>query len=249
MDKYPKYISEERQELFERYLLGQMNAAEKESFETNIGEDAGLQDEFEEFNALFQTIEESGMRTKLNEFHQNIEKDNIPVRQLDPPKRKFNFRIAATVLLLLSVGGFWFFNRADPNERLFHEYYTQDPGLPTVMGSNDNYEFYEAMVDYKQGNYAIAIEKWGKLLEKKPENDTLNYFMGSAYLANDNALRSLRYLEQVSNDKSSKFRDDALYYLALGYLKVNRKDAAEKTLKQAESARVIELMEELDKSK
>lgn len=249
MDKYPKYISEERQELFERYLLGQMTVEERGSFETKMIEDQDLQNEFDTFKALFHTVEEAGMRAKLQEFHQNMDEDGVPVRQLNGPKRKFNFRIAATVLLLLSVGGFWFFNRTAPNERLFDDYYTQDPGLPTVMGSNDNYEFYEAMVDYKQGHYDIAIEKWGKLLEKKPTNDTLNYFIGSAYLANDNAIRSLPYFEQVSNTSSSKFHEEAIYYLGLGYLKLDRKEAAEKILKQGKSPRTKELIEELDNNK
>lgn len=248
MDKYPKYISKERQELFEDYLLGQMTAERKKSFETNLVKDLDLQNEFDEFKALFQTVEEAGMRAKLKEFHQDMDKNGVPVRQLNPPRRKFNFRIAATVLLLLSVGGFWFFNRTDPYERLFKEYYTQDPGLPTVMGSNDNYEFYEAMVDYKQGHYDVAIEKWEKLLEKKPENDTLNYFLGSAYLANDNTQKSFPYLENVAGNDSSTFRDEALYYLGLGYLKIGRVADAAKILDRSTDARGRQLKKEVLKT-
>ncbi len=245
MDKYPKYISEERQELFERYLLGQMTVEERGSFETKMIEDQGLQNEFDTFKALFHTVEEAGMRAKLQEFHQNMDEDGVPVRQLNGPERKFNFRIAATVLLLLSVGGFWFFNRADPNERLFDDYYTQDPGLPTVMGSNDNYEFYEAMVDYKQGHYDIAIEKWGKLLEKKPTNDTLNYFMGSAHLGNRSTNTATPFFENTIQTKGTHFEMEAYYYLGLIHLKSGNRKKAIDFLESSDLKKAKELSQTL----
>lgn len=248
MDKYPKYISEEQQERFERYLLGELTDEERKTFEREVLKDPELRDQFEEFKALFETIEEAGMRAQLDTFHQALEEAKTPVRQLEPVGRKFNYRIAASVAILLAFGGLWFFNRLDPNEQLFREYYSPDPGLPTVMGSNDNYAFYEAMVDYKQGKYDVAISKWEKLLAQKPENDTLNYFLGSAHLANGNTQRSLPYLENVSQNNRSRFYQESLYYLGLNYLKLGRNEDAERVLGQGTSTKGQQLKEKLNPS-
>ena len=101
---------------------------------------------------------------------------------------------------------------------MFLEYFSPDPGLPTVMGNNDNYPFYEAMVDYKEGNYDVAIKKWRGLLVSKPNNDTLNYFLGVAHLANDDSKSAIPYLEKIDVSESF-FGKDAKHYLGLAHLK------------------------------
>ena len=218
MDKYPKYISQEQQESFELFLKGEMSAEQQDVFKLRLSQNQQLNDSFEEFKLLFMTIEEEGLRSKLGDFHSVIEEEK-PIRQLNPSKNRFNYSIAASVTILLSVGAIWFFNRHSPNEKLFHKYYTQDPGLPTVMGSNDNYDFYEAMVDYKRGNYNLAIEKWEKLKKKKPTYDTLNYYLGMAHLANGNIISATPVLEESLQTNSDALRSHVNYFLGLCYLK------------------------------
>ncbi len=140
MDNYPKYISEQQQELFESYLMEEMSVQEQQSFEANLIDNLDLQKAFNEFKALFETVEEVGLRKKLENFHNTVE-EKTPVRSLNPLKNRFNYPVAASIVILISIGGFWWINRPSSNERLFNEYYKQDPGLPTVMGNNDNYDW------------------------------------------------------------------------------------------------------------
>ncbi|MFK7812262.1 MAG: tetratricopeptide repeat protein [Maribacter sp.] len=245
MDKYPKYISREQQELFERFLMNKMSHKEQGSFELRLKKNKDLQESFDHFKLLFETIEEDGLRSKLEGFHYNVVQDK-PVIKLNPSKTKFNYRIAAAAAILLTMG-LWFLNRPPINERLFDKYYNQDPGLPTVMGSNDNYDFYEAMVDYKQGEYDIAISKWEKLLEEKPNNDTLNYFLGVSHLANDNFSEAFPFLRKSSEDIKSAFHDDSNYHLGLSFLKINETEKALKYLRKSgfsDTRTLIKLIEE-----
>ena len=39
------------------------------------------------------------------------------------------------------------------HQKLFAQFYQEDPGLITAMSSEGQYEFDRAMVDYKSGNY------------------------------------------------------------------------------------------------
>ncbi|MGB5555524.1 MAG: tetratricopeptide repeat protein [Flavobacteriaceae bacterium] len=220
MENNPKYISEEQQELFERFLMHEMPVAEQLSFKTRLAEDENLQKSFNEFKVLFDTVEEAGLREKLESLHNAIEQEKkTPVIGLNASKFRFIYRIAASVVILLAIGGFWYFNRQSAGEKLFYNYYSPDPGLPTVMGNSDNYDFYEAMVDYKHGDYDKAIEKWNKLLAAKPHNDTLNYFLASAQIAKGNENSALNGFTKVIASRKSVFQNEAYFYLGLSYLK------------------------------
>lgn len=241
MDKYPKYISQEQQETFENYLLGKMGVEQESAFTKKLDESLELNKQFEEFKNLFLAVEEGALRSSLNDFHQGLEEKP---RAENP---KFNvLQIAASIAVVLALG-IWLLNRPNVNERLYNEHFTPDPGLPTVMGSNDNYAFYEAMVDYKQGHYDIAIRKWEKLREKKPTNDTLNYFLGSAYMANDNIEKSISYLESTLEFDNSIFEDDARFYLALAQLKNDDPEKALFYLKLVSKERSAPLLKKMEK--
>ncbi len=220
---------------------------EKKAFETDLAKNGNLQKSFEEFKLLFETVEEAGLRDKLEDFHKFDErKENNPVRKLDFRKPRFNYRMVASIAILLAVGSLWFFTRQSPNEKLYDTYFTPDPGLPTVMGNNDDYAFYEAMVDYKQGHYGIAIEKWEELLQTKPENDTLNYFLGVSHLVNGNSQEAINYLRPVGNDEDSIFFSDANTYLGLAFLKTDEISEAKKALEKGNNKMSSEILSEIE---
>ncbi len=242
MDKGPKYLSEKEQDRFEEYLLGRMSTQAATQFQQELEEDSKLSEQFQEFKALFRTIEEAALRNALEDFH----------NETLPPKNKKTrttfYRIAAGVAILMALGtGYWLINRATPSERVFETYFSPDPGLPTVMGSQDNYAFYEAMVDYKRGDYTSAIKKWEKLYGSKSEKDTLNYFLGCAHLANGTAESALDYLKRNEHDTHSAFYQESNYFLGLAYLKLNQRDAALPYFKRSGLPKSKEILELISK--
>src|SRR5690606_23244373 len=110
-----------------------------------------------------------------------------------------------------------------PNQKLYAEFFVPDPGLPTTMSSTNNYTFFDAMVNYKQGDYKTAIKKWETLEAANTENDTLIYFLGVAHLAKGNTEDAISYLEKSKDFKDSVFKNDAYYYLGMAHLKNNQK--------------------------
>ena len=242
MDKYENYISQEQQEAFERLLLDQMTAEEKASFMKKLNADSMLKKQFEEFKELFFAVEEAGLRNSMESFHTTFKAGD---RETTATKNKFYWlQIAASILIVLSLG-VWFFVKPSPNEKLFQHYFTVDPGLPTVMGTTNNYDFYEAMVDYKQGKYDIAIRKWEKLLLENQHNDTVNYFLGSAYLAKGNANKAIGFFKTTLHTDTSIFSKEAHYYLALGALKNNNTEQAIQHLKMVANEKSEELLKKL----
>jgi tetratricopeptide (TPR) repeat protein len=248
MDKYPKYISQEQQELFESYLLNELDKGEQLAFLARLDTNASLKEEFDEFNKLFSAVEEAGIRERMNQYHKTFGSNSS---KETTTKKGFPFRInygiAASVVLLLALGSIWYFNAQDKTEKLFDEFYSPDPGLPTVMGNTNDYDFYEAMVAYKHGDYDQAIEKWEKLLETEQRNDTLNYFLASAQMARGEEEAAKVGFSKVIAMKGSVFADDAYFYLGLEALKRGAIPEAKKFLELSKKEAGKELLNQLPK--
>ncbi len=242
MENDPEHLSQEQQERFERFLMDRMDPAERARFLKALDSDTDLALRFDDFKTLFRAVEEDALRNNLEDIHDQVTR--TPTRIQRP---KFNYmRMAATVAVLIALGIF-FLNRKSANERLYDTYFTPDPGLPTVMGTTDNFAFYDAMVNYKQGQYKTAIGKWEKLLATKPRNDTLNYFLGSAYMADGETPKAIPFFEHALQTTNSVFTNDILYYLAMAKLKQNDRSGALEHLMECASENCRELISEIEK--
>lgn len=243
MDREEAYWTKEEQGLFERYLMDQLEPGEKAGFESSIASNPTLNAKFLEFKALFRAIEEAGIRHAMEDFHKGVQEDGNERRFSSASKTVY--RVAATIAVLMALGGVWYFYSPNANARLFEEYYVPDPGLPTVMGDSDNYDFYRAMVAYKQGDYSFAIESWEKLRPGDMASDTLEYFLGSAYLANDQPDKGIQYFERVLEKESPAFRDEAAFYLGLALLKKDAAQQARKYLEESDLQKAKVLVEKM----
>jgi tetratricopeptide (TPR) repeat protein len=155
------------------------------------------------------------------------------------------YAIAASAVILLGI--FWVFNPSNSNEKLYNDYFSVDPGLPTTMGSNDGYSFYDGMVNYKRKEYDEALEKWKLLLPQKNDNDTLNYFIGVTYLAKGNTEEAIPFLEKVTAQMESMFLEDSYFYLGLSNLKNDNKEKAIDYFKKSnhpEAQKILKVLEE-----
>src|SRR4051812_67312 len=126
--------------------------------------------------------------------------------------------MAAAFIAAIITVGLYFANNQSAEEKLFASYYKADPGLATVMSVSDNYEFERAMVDYKTGNYSEALARWEKLAKENTMSDTLQYFIGSAYLAHNNPSAAVVYFDKVTAKPKSTFTDDAYWYKGMALL-------------------------------
>ena len=242
-------ISQELLETVERYLNNTMDATEKLQFEKSLEENNTLRQQVEDIKILLSGIETASLREKMEEFHHQRaqETKEIPVRNITQNNRtnsRLFYAVAASAVILLGI--FWVFNPKNSNELLFNEYFSVDPGLPTTMGSTDEFSFYDGMVNYKRKEYDEALEKWRQLLNQKNNNDTLNYFIGVTYLAKGNTEEAIPFLEKVTTQKESMFLEDSYFYLGLSNLKNdNLKDAKENFRKSntQEAQKILKVLE------
>ena len=241
------FISQELLETIERYLKNSMPVAERNTFEKKIKSNPTLQQQVKDVESILFGVRRAVFKNKTKEFHETL----IP-EDVTPKKEKkvfvLNYKtisIAASIVVL--VGSFWLFNRTTSNEALFNKYYIEDRGLETNMSKTNNYAFNDAMVDYKQKKYTKAINKWSELLKTKPENDTLNYFLGVAHLANKNEGEAVKFLKATTKTTNSVFLKDTYFYLGLSYLKLDKSDLSIEFLEQSNSDKSKNIIAELKK--
>lgn len=228
-------ISQEQLERIESYLAHSMSPEEQQKFENEIQSNAGLKQQVEEVQNLILGIESASLKQELNAFHE----DMVPVRSHDPSReqntlklKRFRkiIRYVAAAVVVLGLTGYLLLNSNPASEKLFAKHFTPDPGLPTTMSTSDDFEFYDAMVNYKRQEYELAIDKWEALYQANRKSDTLSYFLGVAHLANGNEKDAIDYLESLSGAARNSFKNETNYYLGLAHLKAGNVKEAKKYL-------------------
>lgn len=242
--KTEKNISQEQLEKVERFLNNSMETNERVDFEKRMEQDSDFKLLVEDIKQMLFGIESAALKNKLDDFHDDI----IPVRNLSLEEnsskrslssRIFTLSIAASVILALGI--FLFMDQDSSSEKLFAKHFTPDPGLPTNMSTSNDFNFYDAMVDYKRAEYTSAIRKWELLHVQKQNNDTLNFYLGVSYLAEGNTVKASQYLEEAVKTSNSIFIADAYYYAALAEIKKeNTKKARELLIKSnSEKSKIL----------
>lgn len=235
MEKRPSYdLSEEELAYIGDYLNDALDASERSAFEKRLQEDRVFNQKVNEVRALLIGVRETNLAQQLDSFHTELQKNARRSIHIKSFWRDTRWLAAAAVLLVTAVCFWLFWQRQTPEQQLFSQYYKEDPGLPTLMGTSDNYVFEAAMVDYKTGDFQKALKKWRPLLAESPGNDTLNYFIGVAYLADNRPDSAVMFLSEVAGTPASTFQSDAYWYKALALLKQGKRTDALEVLSHTE---------------
>ena len=158
-----------------------------------------------------------------------------------------NWMVAASVLVI-AVIGFWMVSRAPAGDsQLYTTYFNKDPGFITAMSSTQHYDFDRAMVDYKSGEYDAAIGAWTKMAVAGTANDTLDYFIASAYMADQQQARAIPFFEKVLKAPAGAFTEEANWYLGLALVKLGKWKEAIPYLEKSSRNEKVELIGRLQK--
>ena len=150
-------ISQEFLERIERYYNDTMPQEERTEFENKLTSDEAFKTQVEDIKTLLLGIETQALKEQLDTFHKDIPEKTL--KDKSSKIKLFQFaKYAVAAILVLAIGSYWYFGQPT-NEKLYTKYFTPDPGLPTTMSATNNFEFYDAMVNYKHGEYKIAISK------------------------------------------------------------------------------------------
>ncbi len=223
----------------ERYVLGDMSNEEREIFEHEMSSNQALRVAVEDIRQSILAVNTGAMREELESIHE---------RKISSIKGRSNYWLSiAAGLIVLVAATIWWIMRPEANQRLFAEYATTDPGLPVPMSATTNYSFFDAMVDYKSEDYRTAIQKWEPLFAEEPQNDTLNYYLGSAHFNLGEYVKALEYYRDIPVD--SEFHPRSQWYQALIFVKTGDKESLKTITPDGNSNyadRIIQLQDQME---
>ncbi|HRP56233.1 hypothetical protein [Agriterribacter sp.] len=225
MEGYREHIDQQLFEQIEAYLLHTMEASERYRFEAAMAADEQLQNEVD--------LQQKLIAAAQTAFLGHEATQHIPIAKSKAPVKRISFKwwhAAAAVLALVAATWFYQSKTITPG-KLFAGYFHADPGLPVAMSSTSEYGFYDGMVSYKEGDYDKAIEIWTGLKEKELLTDTLQYYIGVASINKNDFEAAVQHLLPVAEGKTGEWRQKAVWYLALAYIKTDHIAEAMKWLR------------------
>lgn len=236
-------VTNEEWELIDRYLDGELKDNELRQFEQRLQNDQEWKEKTESCQLIRIGIAESALAEKVKEWTPEtttpVSNDNSKIRVL-PSVLKWV--AAACVILAIGTVTWWLIQRPGSNEKTYMAFYQPDPGLLTVMGPADAYQFEQAMVHYKAGEYRKAALAWESIRGTYAPSDTLHYFIASAWQAEGEWEKAEENYLIVVKDNKSLLYNDASWYLGLLYLRTDRKAEARKWIEQSSHNRKAELL-------
>jgi len=228
-------------ELIDRYLQGDLDAQERQQFQTQMQADEELRQTVEDTRMAQSLVEHYGLRNEIKAIRTAMRQEEdspLPEEPVAPlgeepqpltqkvdedvkavPMYQWAGRIAAGLTLL--IVGFLTIQFATVSpERLYEERITSES--PYLGLSNRSMEDREdtladqVRVEYQFGNYEEVIRLYGEL-----ENPTFaeTFRAGYAYLQQEKTEQAIDFFQQVMQDEDAfMIKDKAEYYLALAYL-------------------------------
>lgn len=215
--------------LIDRYFENSLSPKERLEFNDLIQNDEGFKNEFlfqKDLKKAISHHQNQELKETLENFERGLKSSSrfsvVPVKWV----------AAASLALLLSVGGWIVNNYAFPsNERIFETYYEPYPNtvMPIVRGSEVNSIEYRAFIAYEAGEYHKAINLFNSV--ENSSDKYIQFYKAMCQLSADKPNEAIETLLPLANGSASSLQDfdckqRAEWYIGLAYVKQGKEQEA-----------------------
>lgn len=221
-------MSEQLYITFENYFSNEMSQEEKLEFENQLQNDIELREKFELYKETTQFLA-TKFDSETIAFKENlksISKENFAEKEVKKSKviafKPFYYAVAASVVLAL---GTWFMMQGTP------EYgdYNQHENAFFVERSVGDANLNEAQKAFNEKDYKRTVAAFEKV--QNLTNPELQYFYAIALIETNNFTKAEILLNTIKSG-NSVYKEKAVWYLALSYLKQNKLEECKTYLNQ-----------------
>ncbi|MCP9749179.1 hypothetical protein [Lacihabitans sp. CS3-21] len=213
------------EELIIKYFEKKLTDTELEDFEKKLKTDSHFHAEFE-----FQKSVQSALRSKERSEIKNL------LVGFEKQKKQNNWWMFAAAAVVVILGG-WvvflqFLSKPNPSE-LYLSYYQTYPNViaPNVRGESQENLKTKAFMAYDSGDYEMATQLFGELKTQISE-DYAVFYEGVSYLEVNRPKKTIALFENKKfTNSNAQFEDYRKWYLALAYLKTDKKEQAVEIIK------------------
>lgn len=217
-------------EHIEDYLKGKLDEPMITEFKEAMKESVELREQVELYPVAERVLDIAAaqeLKNRIGNIRQQKSKV-VPIQKKS--SRVFRLvAIAASVLLLVTMGTTWFMSNQYSNEGIASSNFVPyDAGV--LLGENDDNAYTQGVLAYQKKDFATAITAF----EKVPTIDGLyaetQFYLGNAYLSQNEAEKAITAFEVAQNANLPQFQEPTEWYLALAYLRTGDEDKAKELL-------------------
>lgn len=202
------------------YLEGEMDAAERIRFETDLLTNKDLAMEFkleQDINLILGDDEIVDFRSKCIQAQNDYNLSTKRYVRVVQFTRKYWYAAASLVLIALVVGGLTFLNPGSySSERLFKMYYKSGETIGISRSGNAN--MVEALLFFSKNEFSSADLMFDEILINDPDNFAVMYYSGISNIELKNYDKAAQMFEAILADGKSLYTEYAQWYLGLTYL-------------------------------
>ncbi|NUO00872.1 MAG: hypothetical protein HUU01_09700 [Saprospiraceae bacterium] len=240
-------------ERIDRYLSGEMNAAERQGFESELASDAQLADDLalqrDMVHFLQQRESKSALQTQLKAIGADYFQSEPTARIVRlSPRRLIGIAsaVAAAAVILLLLWQFW----SAPS---LYDEFAQHPPLALAEKSAGAINWSETETAFQAGNFAKAESGLETYIIQHPDDRQARLYLGICKMEL-NKTAEAQLIFQGFSDAETSLKDLADWYSALNYLKIGDEVSCRKALNALTPAssyfdRAQLLLKRLDESK
>ena len=212
--------------MIDRYRNGLLSDAERTAFELRLETETELRRALDQERELFDFLAGEHQREallpeldRLGVQHFKTESKKAPARTVSLHRRRRWWSVAATILIFLAIGLWWWTRPLTP-QQLYAQYATPPTLALTEMGGT---ETAAALADryFNAGNYAAALEP----LRSLSDDPRARLALGISLVETD-ALAEGREILRALAEGNSALRESGRFYLAVSFLKTDEEQQA-----------------------
>jgi hypothetical protein len=196
--------------IFEKFNDKTLNKSELVDFENRLKENSQFKAEFDSYNELIDALE----------YQENKRLSGIVSQALKSKSKTYSIKpvwlIAASIALIAGLSTiFW----PKQKDLLFDDYFSPYEETNTQLGARE--ELNDCIDAYNKKEYTACLD----CLTKTNRSYNTHFYMGMSYLNIAKYEKAIDQLKIVQAMNTKKL-DESSWYLALLYIKLNKKSAA-----------------------
>ena len=245
-------------EKIEQYLSGALSGQELVAFEKALSSNEELAKQVQlmrDFDLVLADEKAIEVQEKIQGIGQDFfTQEQMPSNVKEEPIKRLPFyrrplAIAASILFIITAGALiWQMNTGSSslsNEELFAQYYSVEKMNPTLRGDQQTDSLYQsAITQYKNKEYASAINIFNTLLQNDTDNLQFIYGLANAYLNDQQLANAEIQFRKIIADGKSIMTPKSIWYLALIKLKEGKVEEARKQLEQLRKTEDLQLIKQ-----
>lgn len=166
-------------------------------------------------------------RKEQKEYLQSLE---ASIDEPEQPSKKFNWRIAASIAVFISVGSYFFlFDQSPSNDELYNTYFSPYENViePIVRNQTSDTKKVRVFAFYEEGEYEKAIEGFDSFNSQDSlSTATINFYKANAHLQLKELIEAQTLFTEITTSTSNEWKEESLWYLALISLKLENSSSA-----------------------